>query len=129
MDEARRRPRVLVVDDEGPIREVLRDYLELLECDAVEAASAAEARALLEASSFDLILTDFAMPGEDGLQVARLARRVRPMVPVVILSGFATDAVANRRIREGGFTFVTKPVGFDAFQVVIEQALGEQLSR
>lgn len=118
-----------MVDDEEPIREILRDYLDLLDCDTAEAGSATEARTLLERDPFDLVFTDFAMPGEDGLQVAELTRRVQPTVPVVILSGFATDAMAMHRIRQRGFAFVTKPVGFDAFRSVVERALGGQIGR
>ena len=68
------RPHILVVDDEASIREPLARYLAKQGFRTTEASSAAEARAMLNAYSVDMVLLDIMMPGEDGLSLTRYLR-------------------------------------------------------
>jgi signal transduction histidine kinase len=82
--------RILVVDDDALIARSTADMLEDLGHTVVEANNAATALALLESDPrVSLLLTDFAMPGTTGLELALAARRLRPGLPVVLASGFA----------------------------------------
>ena len=108
--------RVLLVDDEDLLRDVLAEQLEDAGYHAVVAGSGSEALALLAAGEgVDALVTDFAMPGMDGLALIRAAHEVRPDLPAVLLSGYAGEdpeiAVARRASDE--FSMLRKPVRLD----------------
>ncbi|WP_421850702.1 response regulator [Novosphingobium sp.] len=107
--------RVLVVDDEAALREPLADYLVRQGFAAAQAASAAEARARLAAESFDIVLLDIMMPGEDGLSLCRHLIEARHL-PVIFLTarGEATDRIVGLEI--GADDYVVKP--FDPRELV-----------
>lgn len=107
--------RVLVVDDEAALREPLSDYLVRQGFAAVQAASAAEARARLAAEAYDIVLLDIMMPGEDGLSLCRHLIEARQL-PVIFLTarGEATDRIVGLEI--GADDYVVKP--FDPRELV-----------
>ena len=86
-----RRPfRALVVDDDAAVRAGTAAMLEDLGHSAIEAGSAARALALLEAEpDIDIVITDYAMPGMNGSQLAAKIKRIRPGLPVVLATGYA----------------------------------------
>jgi CheY-like chemotaxis protein len=79
--------RVLVVDDELPVREMMVNLLHHLGCDCESVSSAAEALSKSEANNFDLFLIDFHMPGMTGDQLAREIKERKPGAPVVLITG------------------------------------------
>ena len=91
------RLRVLVVDDEDAVREVLVEMLEELKQDVIEARTAAEARDHLERGAFDLMITDLSMPDTDGLNLASEARRLTPSTRVVLATGYGQSPPAGAR--------------------------------
>ncbi len=107
--------RVLVVDDEAALREPLSDYLVRQGFAAAQAGSAAEARALLAAEAYDIVLLDIMMPGEDGLSLCRHLIEARQL-PVIFLTarGEATDRIVGLEI--GADDYVVKP--FDPRELV-----------
>lgn len=108
------RPRtVLLVDDEPDIRESLKAFLEarLPGLRVLTCASGTEALRTLEHEAVDLIITDYRMPGMDGLEFLRQAQRVAPRVPRIMVTAYPELELAMRAINEGGVQkFVTKPV-------------------
>ncbi|MBS0504414.1 MAG: PAS domain S-box protein [Proteobacteria bacterium] len=85
--------RVLLVDDEELVRRSTAEMLEEMGFDVVEKGSATEAAAGLDAdSAFDLLVTDYLMPGMTGLELAAAMRSRRPDIPVLIVSGYAATA-------------------------------------
>jgi excisionase family DNA binding protein len=119
------RPRVLVADDEDAIRELLLKTLELAEytVDTVPDGQAAIER--LRLGAFDLLITDLKMPGVDGLAVIRAARRLQPALPVVIITGYSTEAAAIEAIELGVTGYLTKPFRVPKVLAVVARALGE----
>jgi|HubBroStandDraft_6_1064221.scaffolds.fasta_scaffold812881_2 CheY-like chemotaxis protein len=88
--DASARPTVLVVEDEVLIRLLLAEALRDAGCRVVEAACAAEALSVLDASALDILITDVKMPGEvDGLELAARVRQARPGLKVIVTSGHA----------------------------------------
>ncbi len=83
--------RVLLVDDEEAVRATMAEELEERGFRVQEAADAAEARELLGAASFDVLVTDYSMPGETGTALIAAARRIRPGLPALLLTGMAAD--------------------------------------
>ena len=99
--------RILVVDDDPGIREVLCDYLGQHGYEATGAASAAEMDRALQASTIDLIVLDLMMPGEDGLSVVRRLGRAGP--PIVMLSAMGEDTDRIVGLELGADDYLAKP--------------------
>ena len=119
----RRKPLVLVVDDEGDIRSSLRRILEYEGMAMGEAASGDEALQKVAVERPEVVLLDIKMPRMDGLEVlAELCRR-DPSLPVVMISGHATVATAVEATRLGAFDFMEKPLERDRVLLVLRNAL------
>lgn len=111
MDAAEKRPRVLVVEDEDPIREGLSDLFEQSGFDVDTSADGHDALRQLEEGRFDVVLLDLMIPGVAGLEVLRRARGRGDGTPVLVLTakGAEDDVVAG--IEAGADDYVTKPFG------------------
>jgi excisionase family DNA binding protein len=119
------RPRVLVVDDEAAIRDLLSKTLALAEYDVDAAPDGRAALDRLRTLPYDLLITDLKMPGIDGLAVIREARRYRPDLPVIIITGFSTEASAIEAINLGVSGYLTKPFRVPKVLASAAKALGE----
>src|SRR5947208_7102602 len=86
------RPRVLVVDDEASIRDLLAKTLALAEYDVDVAADGRSALERMRLYPYDLLIADLKMPGMDGLTVIREAKRYKADLPVIIITGFSTES-------------------------------------
>ena len=118
-------PRILVADDEEAIRDLLAKTLALAEYDVRTVPDGQSAIDLLRTERFQLLITDLRMPGVDGLAVIREARRLSPDLPVVILTGFSTEASAIEAISLGVSGYLTKPFRLAKVLAVAAKALGE----
>lgn len=119
------RPRILVVDDEASIREMLSKTLTLAEYDVDVAPDGRAALERLRLMPYDLLITDLKMPGLDGLAVIREARRYHPDLPVIIITGYSTEASAIEAINLGVSGYLTKPFRVPRVLAVAAKALGE----
>ena len=122
---ATRRPRVLVVDDEASIRDVLTSTLALADYDVEAAPDGRAAVARLRAATYDLLVTDLRMPGMDGLALIREARRLSPTLPVIIITAYSTEASAIDAINLGVQGYLTKPFRIAKILSTAAKALGE----
>jgi two-component system KDP operon response regulator KdpE len=100
---------VLVVDDEAPLRTVLRSSLSANGCEVEEARSGEEAVAAVERRPFDLVLLDMNMPGMDGLDACREIRRLSPGSGIVMLTVRDTEDDKVGALEAGADDYVTKP--------------------
>jgi excisionase family DNA binding protein len=121
------RPRILVVDDEQAVRDLLAKTLTMADYDVDTAADGPAALDRLRAAEYDLLITDLKMPGMDGLTVIREARKVRPDVSVVIITGYSTEASAIEAINLGVAGYLTKPFRLPRILAATARALGEPL--
>ncbi len=101
--------RVLVVDDEGYIRDLIRDTLRSRNYVAATAANGAEALDVLSRERFDIVVTDVIMPGMDGLELVKQVRRQYPAVHIVVLTGFPRSADIGDFLAQGVDDFLPKP--------------------
>jgi excisionase family DNA binding protein len=120
-----RRARILVVDDEAGIRELLSKTLALAEYEVDLAPGGQEALERLRGFHYDLLITDLKMPGVDGLTLIREARRFLPQLPIIIITGFSTEASAIEAINLGVNGYLTKPFRVPKVLSVAAKALGE----
>jgi DNA-binding response OmpR family regulator len=101
--------RVLVVDDDATVSDVVRRYLEQAGCEVRLAADGADGLAAIAAQLPDLVVLDLMMPGIDGLEVCRRIRRQLPGLPVVMLTALGEEADRVLGLEVGADDYVTKP--------------------
>jgi excisionase family DNA binding protein len=118
------RPRVLVVDDEASIRELLSKTLALAEYDVDTAADASTALGRVRASEYDLLIADLKMPGMDGLTLIRQVKRIRAELPVIIITGFSTESSAIEAVNLGVAGYLRKPFRVPEVLAAAAKALG-----
>ena len=122
------RTRVLVVDDEEGIRDLLSKTLQLADYDVDLAEDGRAALDRLRVTPYDLLITDLRMPGVDGLTVIREARRLKFDLPVIIITGYSTEATAIEAIELGVQGYLTKPFRVPRVLNAAAKALGEPVS-
>ena len=115
--------RILVVDDERSMREMLTILLEREGYEAVEAKNGQEALQLFEASLFDLVISDIQMPGINGIELLARIKSLAPEVPVLMITAFATAEQAVDAIKLGAFHYFTKPFINDEIRALVRNAL------
>jgi putative two-component system response regulator len=103
------RPRVLCVDDEPVILQILRRLLEVQGFDAVTCGDPLTALSTFSEGAFDVVVTDIHMPAMDGLTLMRALRERRPELPVVVVTGHGTVDTAIQALREGATGMLIKP--------------------
>jgi DNA-binding response OmpR family regulator len=116
---------VLVADDEASIRDLLAKTLALAEYEVDLVPDGRSAIERLRIMPYDLLITDLKMPGVDGLAVIREARRLRADIPVIIITGFSTEASAIEAVNLGVSGYLTKPFRVPRVLATAAKALGE----
>ena len=118
------RVRVLVVDDEASIRDLLAKTLALAEYDVDTAADASAALELVRAADYSLLIADLKMPGMDGLTLIRQVRRIRTELPVIIITGFSSESSAIEAVNLGVSGYLRKPFRVPEVLTAAAKALG-----
>jgi DNA-binding NtrC family response regulator len=116
-------PRLLIVDDEEIALRNLERVMKKAGYQVTTTSSGAKALALIEASEFDLLLTDLRMENVDGMQLLKACRARHPDVEVIMITGFATTESAVKAMKEGAFNYIAKPFRLDEVRKVVSEAL------
>lgn len=121
MPDERIKCRILIVDDEREITEILAD---LLSCDfaCTVAGSAEEALMRLKDNSFELVISDITMPGMSGLEMIPHVKQMSPNTVVVMISGMQTVESAIGALRLGAFDYLMKPFDLRQVEAVVKRA-------
>ncbi|PWU11597.1 MAG: hypothetical protein C5B50_23035 [Verrucomicrobia bacterium] len=114
--------RILVVDDEPSVREVLKSLLEVDGYSVWTAASGTEALAMLESVQFDLILTDYCMPGMKGDQLAAAIKALRPEQPIGMITAYPAMYESSNTGLDCVDFLITKPVMLENLRAAIRNA-------
>jgi two-component system NtrC family response regulator len=115
--------RVLLVDDDDSLREILRAHLKKGGYDVVALGHPQEAVDMLERERFEILVTDIKMEGLSGIELLKIARDLHPGLPVIMITGHGTIESAVESMKLGAFDYVTKPVGRDEFLHIVGNAL------
>jgi excisionase family DNA binding protein len=120
------RHRVLVVDDEASIRDLLSKTLALVEYDVETAPDGVSAldRLRERRGAFDLMIADLRMPGMDGLTLIREAKQINSNLPIIIITGFSTESSAIEAVNLGVAGYLTKPFRVPQVLAAAAKALG-----
>jgi excisionase family DNA binding protein len=124
-DRAAARPRILVVDDDEAVRDLIARALTAAGYDVARAADGLAALERVAERGIDLLITDLRMPGMDGLALVREARRAAPGLPVIIITGFSTEETATDAVALGVAGYLTKPFRLARILAATARALGE----
>ena len=122
--------RIVVIDDSKLMRNLLRLILEQAgyDVDVWEEVTAAEIPERIDAGNPDLIVTDYQMPGSNGLTVARMARKTKPGLPVIVVTATRDPAVLDALKRVNVSHILHKPVQAEELLEVVRQGLQESAS-
>lgn len=115
--------RILIVDDEEAIREVVSSILEAQGYQCSTASNGREALDVLKEKSFDLVLSDMVMPEMDGMQLLRKLREKDPDLPVVMVTAMHDLSTAIDAIRHGAYDYILKPFEKNQLFLSISRAL------
>ncbi len=121
--------RVLIVDDEQSMRDMLAILLKKEGLDVCTAASRAEAADVLSQGPVDLVLTDVRLPDGDGIEVLRHVKAASPETAVVVMTGYGTSETAVAARKLGAEAYILKPFDVDELRVVVKDALANRTLR
>jgi DNA-binding NtrC family response regulator len=123
-----KRARILVVDDEAPMRESLRDWLTEDGYEVGLAASGQEAIELAKSQKWDVILLDLKMPGMDGLETLRHLKgdEVNTDAEILMITAYGTIDTAVQAMKEGAFDYILKPFDPDEVQMEIQRIVSHR---
>jgi two-component system nitrogen regulation response regulator NtrX len=119
--------KVLIIDDERPIRSALRDILEYEKLQVEDAATGTEGLQKLEKDKYDLVLCDIKMPGIDGIEVLEKIMESGYATPVVMISGHGNIETAVEAVKKGAFDFIAKPLDLNRLLVTVRNALDKSV--
>ena len=116
LEDENAQPRLLIVDDEDFVRDLLQEILEGEGCDVRLAASGSEALAMFQDFQFDAVCTDVGMPGMSGWELAREIRHLNQQIPIAVITGWGEAVGSNEQKAAGVDWVIAKP--FTADRVV-----------
>jgi two-component system, NtrC family, response regulator PilR len=119
----RGQPKVLVVDDEPDLLELLELTLSRMGLDTTRAESVNDALRLLDREPFDLCLTDMRLPDGEGLRVVEYITQKALDVPVAVITAFGSAENAVAALKAGAFDYLSKPVALEQLRALVKQAL------
>jgi two-component system response regulator HydG len=115
--------KVLVIDDDKNMCELIQDGLASTGTDVEWRLSAEEALEMLRERDFDAVITDINLNSMSGLELCEMMSENRPDIPVVVITGFGNMSSAISAIRAGAYDFINKPVELPALALTIERAV------
>jgi DNA-binding NtrC family response regulator len=118
-------PEVLLIDDEPIVGQRLKGGLEKLGCGVEVYQDPVKALDRIKQKVFDIIITDVMMPEINGIQVLDASRAVNNGVKVIIITGFATSALARECMEKGAFDMIAKPFKPSDLRALVLRAAGE----
>ena len=120
------RARVLVVEDDGAMLELLREALDEGGLEVETARGGREGLERVRRGGIDLVVSDVKMPDLDGLDMLREIKACEPSPYVITITAFGSIDTAIRAVKLGAFDYITKPFEIDHLLMVVEKALGER---
>jgi CheY-like chemotaxis protein len=114
---------ILIVEDEKNIRSLLRMILEEDNYNVIEAENGKNALEIAKLQDFDMIFTDVRMPVMDGLTFLASLKKIKPDIPVALLTSFDSAKYATEALKSGAFTFCTKPININEVKRVARKGI------
>lgn len=126
MDVLEEQVRILVVDDEEIVRDMLQDTLSKTGYKVQTARDGLDAISQIENEPFEIIITDLKMPGMNGAELLERILKLNPDICVLIITAYATVESAVNAMKVGAYDYICKPFELDEMKVVVEKAAERQ---
>ena len=123
LEEPDQTPKIMIVDDDKPVRKLLGRMLKMNGNECTLAACAEEARSYISKQNFDLILCDVKMPGESGINFIKYITSEHPDIAVIMVSGVDDPEVAKAAMEIGSYGYIVKPFEFNEIINSVANAL------
>lgn len=120
------RVRILVVDDDAGVREMIVRHLRFTGYEVAEAVDGADALGRVAQERFDIVVTDLRMPNLDGVDLIRRVRAEQPLIRIIAVTGQVTLAHAMDCLRHGAETLLLKPLDLGKLESAIERAIATE---
>ncbi len=121
--------RILIVEDEKSMREVLRMLLEGEDYEVTTASDGREGLSYIDRDIFDLVITDLKMPKADGFEVLKKTKDVSPNSVVIMVTAFGTKDTAIEAMKLGAYDYIGKPFNIDEIRLIVRKALEKKKLR
>jgi len=121
--------KILIIDDEKPVRDVLNIALSEEGYESFQAPSGEQGIKLFKSSEPDIVITDVMMPGIDGIEVTKRMRAHRDDIDVVVMSGFGTEELVVNALRAGASNYIKKPIIFDELFKILDDIIFKRENR
>jgi DNA-binding NtrC family response regulator len=115
--------KILVIDDERAIRKILTEILTFEGFEIEEASDGAEGLKMINEREYDCILCDIKMPKMDGIEVLAEARKTKPDIPFIVISGHGNLETAVEAVRKGAYDYISKPPDLNRLLITIRNAM------
>lgn len=115
--------KILIVDDEMPIRRILREILEFEQYDVEEASDGLECVSKVQREKYDVVIMDIKMPKMDGIEALERLQILSPETPVIMVSGHGTIDTAVEAVKKGAFDFISKPPDLNRMLITVRNAM------
>jgi DNA-binding response OmpR family regulator len=121
--------KILIIDDEKPVRDVLNIALSEEGYESYQAPSGELGFKLFKSSDPDIVLTDVMMPGIDGIEVTKRMKAQRDDIDVVVMSGFGTEELVVNALRAGASNYIKKPIVFGELFKILDDIIFKRENR
>lgn len=121
--------KILIIDDEKPVRDVLNIALSEEGYESYQAPSGELGFELFKSSEPDIVLTDVMMPGIDGIEVTKRMKAQRDDIDVVVMSGFGTEELVVNALQAGASNYLKKPIVFDELFKILDDIIFKRENR
>jgi DNA-binding response OmpR family regulator len=118
--------RILIIDDDEEMSSLLRDFLKDEGYEADFANNGGAALRKMSQNPFDLVLTDFRMPGLTGLDILPEVKKLQPAASVMVITAFGSKELYHRSLERGADAYVEKPIRFHELRVLIDEMLSSK---
>ena len=115
--------RILVVDDQESMRDMLADLLDMMGYESCTVESASEALEKLIGSEIDLVITDLNMPEMDGMELMKRIKELEPDLPVIVITGYGTFQTEKKVLSSGAYGYIPNPCTIHRVQDTVNAAL------
>ena len=129
IDNSTAKKRILVINDEEPVRKLFKETLEKNNYHVITAESSTKALKMAQSWNFDLVFLDLKMPDSDGVQTFRQIRRINRNVPVIIITGYTASDLLHRALKQAPFGVMKKPFGSRDILRSTEQFLATKVNK
>ncbi len=116
----RKKPKILIVDDNECLCENLIDILEFKGFDAIDVHDGYKAIEIVKKNEPDVVLMDVKMPGISGVETLGILKKIAPKLDVIMITAFADDEVFKRGLEDSTYTVIQKPINIDKLIFMLE---------